>query len=93
MIRAYHLSTGPDGHSHVARGQIDDRESLAADSIDFEETAAHSSLDWHTAPTTQYVITLSGRLEFTTHGGEPFTLNPGEILIPHFRGNLPAASV
>jgi len=81
MITAYRLSTGPDGHSHVTHGKIDAGESFAAESIDFEETAAHSSFDWHRAPTTQYVITLSGKLEFATQGGETFTLNPGEILI------------
>lgn len=50
-------------------------------SIHFEETPSRSSLDWHTAPTTQYVITLSGVLEFETRTGERFTINPGEILI------------
>jgi len=81
MIKAYHLSTGPDGHSHVIRGSIVDHDKIAAETIHFEETPAHSSLDWHRAPTTQYVITLAGVLEFTTHGGETFTINPGEILI------------
>jgi quercetin dioxygenase-like cupin family protein len=81
MIRAYYLSTGPDGHSHVIRGSIVDNEVIATESILFEETPAHSSLDWHTAPTTQYVITLSGILEFTMHSGETFTINPGDVLL------------
>jgi quercetin dioxygenase-like cupin family protein len=81
MIRAYRLYTGPDGHSHVVRGSITNHETVKAISIHFEESPPHSSLDWHNAPTTQYVITLSGALEFVTHGGESFTINPGEILI------------
>ncbi len=82
MITAWHLYTGPDGHSHAVRGSVLlDHEAVAARSIHFEETAAHSSLDWHTAPTTQYVITLSGTLEFTTWTGETFTIHPGEILV------------
>jgi quercetin dioxygenase-like cupin family protein len=81
MIRAYHLSTGPDGHSHVLRGNIVDNELAAAESVLFEESPPHSSLDWHNAPTTQYVITLSGRLEFATRGGQIFTINPGDVLI------------
>ena len=81
MIRAYRLYTGPDGHSHVARGSIIDHENMNTGLIHFEETPAHSSLDWHTAPTTQFVITLSGVLEFMTQTGETFTVNPGEILI------------
>jgi len=81
MIKAYRLYTGPDGHSHVTSGSIINHDLVAVESIHFEETPAHSSLDWHTAPTSQYVITLAGVLEFVTHGGETFTLHPGEILI------------
>ena len=81
MIQAFSLHTGPDGHSHVTSGSMVDNEVLAAESILFEETPAHSSLDWHNAPTTQYVITLSGTLEFVTHGGETFIIHPGEILV------------
>jgi quercetin dioxygenase-like cupin family protein len=54
---------------------------IKADSILFKETPPHSSLDWHEAPTTQYVITLAGVLEFTTVGGETFTIRPGEVLV------------
>lgn len=81
MIKAYRLYTGEDGDSHVTCGKIINHESIIAQSIHFEETPPHSSLDWHTAPTTQYVITLAGVLEFVTRGGETFTINPGEILI------------
>jgi hypothetical protein len=81
MIKAYRLYTGPDGHSHVTSGAIIDHQTITAKSIHFEESPPGSSLDWHTAPTMQYVITLAGVLEFVTRGGETFTLNPGEILI------------
>ncbi len=81
MIRAYHLSTGPDGHSHVIRGNIVNNEHVATESILYEESPPHSSLEWHNAPTTQYVITLAGVLEFVTRLGEKFTINPGEVLI------------
>jgi quercetin dioxygenase-like cupin family protein len=81
MIKAYRLYTGSDGQSHVARGGIVDNEVLGVESILFEESPPHSSLDWHTAPTTQYVITLSGILEFVTQGGETFTINPGDVLV------------
>ncbi len=81
MIRAYHLSTGADGQSHVIRGTIVEHQAVDVESIHFEETPAHSSLDWHVAPTTQYVITLAGVLEFVTEGGEIFTVEPGDVLI------------
>ncbi len=65
----------------MAAGNIINHEIIATATIHFEETPAHSSLDWHTAPTVQYVIMLTGVLEFTMHSGETFTINPGEILI------------
>ena len=49
--------------------------------VRFEETAAGSALDWHTAPHLQYVITLSGTLEFITRDGEEFILRPGDVLL------------
>jgi hypothetical protein len=81
MIRAYLLYTGPDGHSHVTPGHIPDAALTPAVSILFKETPAHATLDWHTAPHTQYVITLAGVLEFTMHSGDKFLLHPGEVLI------------
>jgi quercetin dioxygenase-like cupin family protein len=81
MIRAYRLYTGDDGNSHVEIGTLATRDVVAAKSIMFEETPAHSSLDWHNDPIPQYVITLSGTLEFTTKTGETFTIHPGEVLL------------
>jgi quercetin dioxygenase-like cupin family protein len=81
MIRAYRLYTGPDGHSHVVRGSVGDNHLVKAKSILFKETPAHSSYDWHNDPVPQYVITLAGVLEFTTVGGETFTIRPGDVLL------------
>ncbi|PYK18418.1 MAG: hypothetical protein DME55_06780 [Verrucomicrobia bacterium] len=36
---------------------------------------------WHIAPHVEYVITLSGTIEFTTREGETFELRPGEVLL------------
>jgi len=81
MIKAYRLYTGADGNSHIETGVIAENQLHEAISIRFQETAAHSSYDWHNAPAEQYVITLSGTLEFETHTGERFILKPGEVLI------------
>jgi quercetin dioxygenase-like cupin family protein len=81
MIRAFRLFTGPDGDSHVTQGSIRPDVFVNATSIHFKETAAHSDYDWHNDPIPQYVLTLSGILEFTTRGGETFTLHPGEVLV------------
>lgn len=81
MIRAYRLFTGPDGNSHVTCGTVNGGRLVDAQSIEFKETAAHSSFDWHNDPTPQYVITLAGVLEFATLGGETFVLRPGDVLL------------
>lgn len=81
MIRAYLLFTGPDGNSHIKSGNMHGGELVDAESIHFKETPAHASFDWHTAPNHQYVITLSGILEFTTLGGETCTIHPGDVLV------------
>jgi hypothetical protein len=81
MIRAYRLYTGPDGNSHVIPGAVNGDRLVDAESIHFKESAAHSTYDWHNDPTPQYVITLSGVLEFTTVGGETFTIRPGDVLL------------
>lgn len=81
MIRAYRLYTGPDGNSHVIPGSVNGGKLVDAQSIHFKETPPHSIFDWHNDPIPQYVITLSGVLEFMTVGGETFTLCPGDVLL------------
>ncbi|MGQ7856762.1 hypothetical protein ACUN24_21190 [Pedobacter sp. WC2501] len=81
MIRAYLLYTGADGHSHFKRGRISEGALVQADHTLFKETAANSSFDWHNDPIPQYVITLTGILEFSTKTGETFIIEPGDILL------------
>jgi quercetin dioxygenase-like cupin family protein len=81
MIKAWYLFTGPDGNSHVRAGTISNGALVAAQSVLFKETPAHSSFDWHNDPIPQYVLTLSGILEFTMAGGKTFVIHPGEVLI------------
>jgi hypothetical protein len=89
MIRCVHLWTDSEGYSRHEEGVLDAgpgphgdsaTAKISVHSASFEETAAGGSLDWHTAPARQFVVTLSGTLEFLTRGGERFTLRPGEIL-------------
>ena len=39
------------------------------------------TLAWHDAPVRQFVITLSGTLDFQTRNGEHPTIHPGDILL------------
>jgi quercetin dioxygenase-like cupin family protein len=80
-IRAFKLYTGPDRTSHVLEGTVDEKDRTDVIAIHFKETPAHSSDDWHPSPEPQYVITLSGVLEFTTRDGETFVVRPGDVLL------------
>ena len=81
-MRAYHIFTGPDGHSHIKSGSISDGVLVKTDHALFSEYPAnYSRADWHNAPTKQYVITLSGILTFITRTGETCTIYPGDILL------------
>jgi quercetin dioxygenase-like cupin family protein len=80
-IRAFKLYTGPDHASHALEGTIDETDRTDVTAIHFKETPAHSSNDWHVSPEPQYVITLSGTLEFTTRDGETFVVRPGDVLL------------
>ena len=81
MIKAIKIYSAPDGHTKVVHGTVAENHLTAAVSIRFKTTPPHSSYDWHPAPTTQYVITLAGTLEFETFSGETFILRPGQVLI------------
>lgn len=81
MIKTYKIYTGPDSHTHIKCGTVAEGFITDVVSISFKETPPYSSYDWHTAPFTQYVISLTGTLLFETMPGETFTLKPGEILI------------
>lgn len=81
MIKAYKIYTGPDGHTRISEGSVSENLLHEANSIRFKETPAPAVYDWHTAPTTQYVLTLTGTLEFETFTGETFILKPGEVLL------------
>ncbi len=81
MLHAFKLYTGPDKASHVVEGTVAENDRTDVVAVDFKETPAHSSFDWHDAPEPQYVITLSGTLEFTTRDGEIFVLRPGDVLV------------
>ena len=89
MIRLLRLSTGADGQSHVEEELVDVAPSgrdlvsewSPAAAVRFEESPPGSTLAWHVAPHRQYVITLTGTLEFVTRDGERFRVGPGDVLL------------
>lgn len=89
MIRCVKLYTGEDGLSYFTEGSLDLPEGERGDfissvvdakSISFRETGQGGSFDWHTAPAHQFVITLSGMLDFEMPDGSTVRINPGDIL-------------
>ena len=81
MTRCIRLFTGPDQRSHVEVITLPLGALQKAKIIHFEQSQPHASFDWHTAPCRQYVVTLTGTLEFTTRDGETFSLAPGDVLL------------
>jgi quercetin dioxygenase-like cupin family protein len=90
MIRCIRLWTGDDGESHFEVGLIELESGTHGDllsgkmpvtTVSFQETASGSTLDWHTAPVRQLVITLSGTLDFQTRAKQHFILKPGVVLL------------
>ena len=90
MIRCVRIWTGEDGNSLFEEGMIalpkGERgdilsEVVATSSISFRETKSGGTFAPHDAPTRQFVITLSGTLEFETATGATFLIRPGDILL------------
>ncbi len=90
MIRCVRIWTGDDNDSYFEEGVISlpkgERDDVLSGiarvrSISFRETSAGGAFEWHDAPARQFVITLSGTLDFETRGGSHFILRPGDILL------------
>ena len=90
MIRCVRIWTGEDGNSLFEEGLVDlasgERgdvlsKAVAASSISFRETRSGGAFAPHNAPTRQFVITLSGTLEFRTATGATFLIRPCDLLL------------
>jgi quercetin dioxygenase-like cupin family protein len=90
MIRCVRIWSGADGESRFEEGAIDMAGGARGDllsgktgvtSVSFQETRSGGTFAWHDAPARQFVITLSGTLDFQTRKGEHFILKPGDILL------------
>lgn len=90
MIRCVRMWTGEDGNSLFEEGHLEIGAGvhgkasglpIQVTELSFQETASGGSLEWHRDPQPQFVITLSGTLEFETRSGDTFTLSPGDVLL------------
>jgi hypothetical protein len=89
-IKVTRLYTGPDGKTKVEEFEIplkpqgrgtDLSTVVPATGIQFRRTNQDYNLDWHPAPTRQFVVTLSGESEVELEGGKKLRLGPGHILL------------
>src|SRR5262249_3992418 len=56
-------------------------ELVGVSSLQFRTSNRDYFLDWHRAPTRQFVVTLSGESEIELEGGRKIRLGPGHILL------------
>jgi len=90
MIRCVRMWTDTDGNSAFEEGELEIGEGthgkasglpIAVSELSFQETASGGSFEWHQDPQPQFVITLSGTLEFEVKSGATFQIRPGDVLI------------
>lgn len=96
MIRCVRIWTGADGNSVFEEGRIAMHagghgqhggsgdvfsEIMQTASISWRETAAGGAYTAHNAPARQFVLTLSGTLEFRCASGATFIIRPGDMLL------------
>ncbi|MNV59099.1 hypothetical protein D3C71_1515040 [compost metagenome] len=90
MFRCVRIWTDREGNSEFEEGFVELPKGERGDalsavfksaSISFRETAPGGAYEWHPAPIRQFVLTLSGTLEFETKRKERFTIRPGDILL------------
>jgi len=89
-VKITRIYTGPDGKTKAEEFEVplkpqgrgtDLAPAIAAKSIQFRRTTQDYFIDWHPAPTRQFVITLSGESEIELEGGKKLRLGPGNILL------------
>jgi quercetin dioxygenase-like cupin family protein len=80
-MHAFKLYTGNDNASHVLEGTLTLDRRTEVTAVHFKVSPPYSAFDWHDAPEPQFVITLTGTLEFTTRDGEIFIIRPGDVLV------------
>ncbi len=89
-IKITRLYTGSDGKTKLEEYEVplkaqdrgtDLSTTVAVTSVQFRRTNEDYSLDWHTAPRRQFVVTLAGESEIELEGGRKVRLGPGNILL------------
>jgi hypothetical protein len=89
-IKVTRLYTGADGRTKMEEYEVpltasgrgtELSKTVTVKSLQFRRTNQDYNLDWHPAPSRQFVITLSGESEVELEGGRKLRLGPGHILL------------
>lgn len=87
-MRITRIYTGGDGQSHfedidapTGAGPTGRSADFPALSVGLRESDGARNMDFHPAPRRQLVITLAGRLEIETGGGEVREFGPGDVFL------------
>ena len=74
-IETWRVGTTQHGHGTFVS------ELIECHSIRIAETEPGGFYDWHPAPRMQYVITLTGTVEFTFGHGDILVVKPGDVFL------------
>jgi quercetin dioxygenase-like cupin family protein len=75
QVKTWVIGTKEHGHGTFVSDLIE------CHSVRLAETAPGGVYDWHPAPRKQYVITLSGTIEFTFGNDEILVVKPGDVFL------------
>jgi quercetin dioxygenase-like cupin family protein len=89
MTQFVRLYSGPDGESHfeeldprfAPNGSGERSPSQETAGVSFGRTQPGNFVDWHTAPRTQYVITLAGQVEIGIGDGTVRRFGAGDVML------------
>ena len=80
-MQAIRIKNDAQGKSYFDEGTLPEGFDLNAERFFLKTTFDDYQKTKHTAPRYQYVVTLKGKLKFTTSDGRSFFVEPGIILI------------
>jgi len=80
-MKAVRLLNDEFGNSYFEKGTLPEYHKINAEYFNIQTKIEPWQQEIHTAPRYQFVITLKGKLEFTTSDGKSFIIEPGIILI------------
>jgi len=80
-MRAYRIENDNLGNSYFEAGSLPEYLSIASQRFIIQTKVEEYQMHQHKAPRFQYVVTLIGKLRFTTSDGNQFIIEPGIILV------------